>query len=196
MGNRFLQTFRALRSLGAGLAISTLPLSLVILPAKAVRFSDGTVHFSGVPLLGKVSTTDNQARAWSATYFFAIQIPANASEPLGRVVLQQTEGVESIDYNLKQTYAYVNGDRHQKTALQATQPDEKTLILDFNPPVPPGTTLTLAVRPDRNPRIGGVYLFGVTAFPAGEKASSQFVGYGRLQFYDNTFDRGFGGWWR
>lgn len=194
-GSQFLQSVR-LRLLGTGLLLIALPLG-VMLPAKAVRFADGTVHFSGVPLLGKVSTTDNQTWAWSATYFFTLQIPADASEPLGRVVLKQTQGVESIDFNPKQTYAFVNGDRRQKIPVQAEQSKDNTLTLNFEPPVPPGASLTLAVRPDKNPGVGGTYLFGVTACPAGEKVSSQFVGYGRLQFYDRSFWHGLGGgWWR
>lgn len=31
----------------------------------------------------------------------------------------------------------------------------------------------------------GVYLFGVTAFPAGEKSHGQFIGFGRLHFYND-----------
>nr|WP_199755917.1 DUF2808 domain-containing protein [Chroococcidiopsis cubana] len=45
----------------------------------------------------------------------------------------------------------------------------------------PGTTVTVALRAKRNPS-GGIYLFGVTAFPTGEKSSGQFLGYGRLHF--------------
>ena len=178
----------------AWMSVMVVALGLLALPAQAVRFSDGTIHFSGVPLLGKVSTTDNQAQAWSATYLFTLQIPENASEPLGRVVLQQTSGVDDIDFNVKRTVAYVNGNRRQAVAVQATQDKDRVTSLSFDPPVPPGNTVTLALRPDENPRTGGVYLFGVTAFPAGDKVSSQFVGYGRLQFYDSFHNSFFGGW--
>lgn len=160
---------------------------LFTVPVEAVQFSDGTIHFAGVPRLGKVSTTDNQAWAWSATYFFTIQIPADASEPLGRMVLQQTEGVDSIEFNLKRTFAYLNGDRNQTIPLQATNTDKDALDVQFDTPIPPGTTVTLGLRPYNNPHTGGVYLFGVTTFPAGEKVQSQFIGTGRLQFYDRSF---------
>lgn len=199
MGRRLFQTSNGLRQVGASLAIAGL-LTFTILSesARAVRFSDGTVHFAGIPLLGKVRTTDNSAWAWGATYLFSLQIPADASEPLGRIELKKTEGLDSIDFNLKRTFAYVNGDRRQTIELRATNPAEDTLAIDFDPPVAPGTALTLGLRPYNNPRNGGVYLFGVTAFPAGEKVSSQFIGHGRLQFYDRSFfrDSFFGGWWR
>ncbi len=199
MRQRLFQTSNGLRQVGTSLAIAGL-LSFALLgaPARAVRFSDGTVHFAGIPLLGKVSTTDNSAWAWGATYFFTLQMPADASEPLKRIELKKTEGLDSIDFNLKRTFAYVNGDRHQTIEVRAANPEENTLAIEFDPPVPPGTALTLGLKPYNNPRNGGVYLFGVTAFPAGEKASSQFIGYGRLQFYDRSFfrDSFFGGWRR
>jgi Protein of unknown function (DUF2808) len=173
---------------GGWLAILALgTLGLFPLSAVAVRFADGTVQFAGVPSLGKVSTTDNQAYAWSATYFFTLQVPGDASEPLGRVMLQQTEGVDEIEFNLKRTYAYLNGDRNQRTPVESTQVKPDTLELIFNPPIPPNATVTLGLRPYTNPRTGGVYLFGVTTAPAGEKVRSQFIGTGRLQFYDRSF---------
>jgi Protein of unknown function (DUF2808) len=177
-------------SLGVIAAIASL---LLAVPVKAVQFSDGTIHFAGVPSLGKVSTTDNQAWAWSVTYYFTIQVPADASEPLGRVVLQQTEGVDSIEFNLKQTFAYLDGDssapgvRNQTIPLQATNMDKDALEVQFDTPIEPGKTVTLGLKPYNNPHTGGVYLFGVTTFPAGEKVQSQFIGTGRLQFYDRSF---------
>ncbi|HEY9294790.1 MAG TPA: DUF2808 domain-containing protein [Phormidium sp.] len=42
----------------------------------------------------------------------------------------------------------------------------------------------MALDPVRNPCFSGVYLFGVTAFPQGEKAHGQFLGFGRFHFYD------------
>lgn len=180
---------------GHVVVLSLLCLTPLDLAAKAVRFRDGTVHFAGVPVLGKVSTTNNQSWGWGATYFFTLQVPADASEPLGRVDIQQREGLDSIDFNLKQTYAYKDGDRRQRLEVEATATAKDTLTVTFDPPVPPGTAITLGLSPYNNPRTSGVYLFGVTAFPAGEQVSSQFIGHGRLQFYDRTFrDRWFGGW--
>ena len=162
--------------------------------AQAVRLADGTAQFAGLPQVLKVRTTDNQTWAWSATYFFTIKVPEDATEPLGRVVLEQTEGVDRIRFNLKRTYAYLNNDRQQRTPLFLTEGD-RSLELRFAEPVVPGETVTLGVRPYRNPDTSGVYLFGITVFPEGEKVRSQFVGHGRLQFYDRSFfHRNFGRW--
>jgi hypothetical protein len=189
--NRFQWFVRSRGCWLTALSTGVVSLGLVTLPAIAVRFADGTVQFAGVPSLGKVSTTDNQAYAWSATYFFTLQVPADASEPLGRVMFQQMEGVDTVEFNLKRTYSYLNGDRAQSTPVETIQAKPDTLELTFNPPVPPGSTVTIGLRPYANPRTGGVYLFGVTTAPAGEKVRSQFVGSGRLQFYDRSFDHHF-----
>jgi hypothetical protein len=175
----------------AAIAAGILAMSLGSLPAIAVKFSDGTVQFAGVPRLGKVSTTDSQAYAWGATYLFTLQVPEDASEPLGQVVLRQEQGLDSVEFNLGRTYAYLNGDRAQTTAIEALSSNSDTLDLTFNPPIPPGSTVTIGLRPYSNPQTGGVYLFGVTTAPAGDKVRSQFVGYGRLQFYDRSFWRSF-----
>jgi hypothetical protein len=172
--------------------VALVGMGLIGFPATAVRFADGTVQFAGVPRLGKVSTTNNQAWNWGATYLFTLQVPADASEPLGRVVLEQTEGVDTVKFKLKRTYAYLNGDRDQKVLIEATQPEPNRLDLHFEPPVAPGSVITIGLRPYQNPSVGGVYLFGVTAFPAGEQVRSQFIGYGRLQFYENSLFHHFG----
>jgi hypothetical protein len=175
----------------AFLTAGMLGMSVMGPPAIAVRFTDGTVQFAGVPRLGKVSTTDNQAYAWGATYFFTLQVPEDASEPLGQVTLRQEQGLDLVEFNLGRTYAYLNGDRAQTTAVEAISSKPDTLDLTFNPPIPPGANVTIGLRPYANPRTGGVYLFGVTTAPAGDKVRSQFVGYGRLQFYDRSFWRSF-----
>jgi Protein of unknown function (DUF2808) len=173
------------------IAATMLGMSLVSIPAIAVRFSDGTVQFAGVPRLGKVTTTDNQAYAWGATYWFTLQVPEDASEPLGQVILRQEQGLDTVEFNLGRTDAYLNGDRTQTTAVESINPKPDTLDLTFTPPIPPGSTVTIGLRPYTNPRTGGVYLFGVTTAPAGEKVRDQFIGYGRLQFYDRAFWRSF-----
>lgn len=53
---------------------------------------------------------------------------------------------------------------------------KQTVILNFDPPVTPGQTITIGLRPVQNPWISGVYLFGVTANPRGEKSHGQFRG--------------------
>jgi hypothetical protein len=160
------------------------------LPAQAVQVR-GTTYFVSPPRLVGASTTQNYVYAWSATYYFTLDIPDNSGEPLQRVTIAQDEGVERVRFNLKETEAF-DGDRQSRTKLGLGEVtlDEKTkaVTVNFNPPVPAGKRVTIALAPERNPAYGGVYLFGVTAFPTGEPAYGQFLGFGRISIYDNHFN--------
>lgn len=149
----------------------------------------GTVYFNQPPSLVETATTYNDVYVWGATYYFTINVPDNAVEPLQKITLNQREGVDNIRFDLKRTYAFEGTRRRegQKLGLSdvTSQRKERTVSITFNPPIPPGKTITVAMKPVQNPTVPGVYLYGVTAFPAGEKAYGQFLGYGRLQFYSS-----------
>ena len=166
-------------ALGLGLGSTVVPGAL------AVRLRDGKVHFVQPPSLVSATTTRNEASAWSATYYFTVAVPENADEPLGQLMLEQREGVDTLRYRLGETFAYEGGDRQRLIAVGEVTQDlsQRRVTVTFDPPVEPGRTVTLGLRPVRNPRYDGVYLFGVTAVPAGDNPQSQFLGYGRLHFY-------------
>ncbi len=154
---------------------------------QAVQLADGTVYFAYPPQLISATSTFKEAYSPFATYYFTLSLPANAGEPLQRVTINQTEGTVAIRFDLKSTKAFVEtgGDTRQRLSLAGATQEKKTqtISITFNPPVPPGQIITISLSPHRNP-LDGVYLFGVTAFPAGAKPHGQFLGFGRLQFYD------------
>jgi hypothetical protein len=156
--------------------------------SQAIQLADGTVYFAQPPRLVEAATTQNSLRVWGATYYFTISLPANASEPLQQVTFNQKQGVDTLRYNLEETRAFEGTRRNRGTELKLAagmlDQDPQTVVVNFNPPVTPGKTVTIGLRPVYNPNVSGVYLFGVTAFPAGEKTHGQFLGFGRLQFYD------------
>jgi hypothetical protein len=158
------------------------------LVAEAVQLQDGTVYFATPPAL--VAATSTFKAVYSPSiYFFTVQVPATAGEPLQQITLNQESGSEAIVLNPAGSYAYEGTrDREgQKLPATVTQ-DAQTRVISaiFSPPVNPGTLVTLALRPLRNPSVGGIYQFKVTTFPAGEKAYGQTIGYGRLQFYSGA----------
>ncbi len=169
--------------------------------AIAVQLRDGRVYFVQPPSLLKTTTTQSGTRVWGATYYFTLRVPETAGEPLQQVAIAQREGADTIRYDLDETFAFVQSEAQPRTQIPVGEvtADRKarTVTVNFDPPVAPGQTVTIGLRPVRNPGVSGVYLFGVTAFPAGEAAYGQFLGYGRLHFY-NSFDAGLwrrGGWW-
>jgi hypothetical protein len=104
------------------------------------------------------------------------------------VTINQKEGVEDIRFRLDDTVAFEGtpDSKGQKLQLKDINSDRntRTISLTFESPVPPGKTVTIGLKPSQNPAFSGVYLFGVTVYPSGEKPREQFLGYGRLQFYD------------
>lgn len=166
--------------------------SLRVSPTQAVQLRDGTVYFVQPPRLVKVTTTFNNAQVSGATYYFTISLPENAGEPLQRITINQHQGVDNIDFRLKKSIAFVGtrSRRGEKIQLKDVTRDKKTrtVSMAFYPPVSPGKTITIGLKPDQNPMTGGVYLFGVTAFPVGEKSHGQFMGFGRLHFYSHDGD--------
>ena len=155
--------------------------------AQAVQLRDCTVYFVQPPDLIDATTTFKGVNAWGATYYFTINIPQKAGEPLQRIVINQRQGADNIRYDLEDTRAFegTRSNRGAQVALKEVTRDRKTrtIVVNFDPPISPGRVVTIGLRPVRNPRVSGVYLFGVTAFPVGEKSHGQFLGYGRLHFY-------------
>ncbi|HEY9623045.1 MAG TPA: DUF2808 domain-containing protein [Crinalium sp.] len=163
--------------------------------AQAVQLSDGKVYFVQPPRLLAASTTRTQTSQSGSTYYFTLSVPETAGEPLQRIAIAQQNGGNSfrnVEYELDNTRAFVGtrGDRGAAIPVRETTYDSETETVSvvFDQPVPPGTTVTIGLRPDRNPDLDGLYLFGVTAFPAGESAYGQFLGYGRLEFYSPDHD--------
>ncbi|PPS40193.1 DUF2808 domain-containing protein [Chroococcidiopsis sp. TS-821] len=158
--------------------------------AQAVQLSDGTVYFVQPPSLVSATTTVNSVSAWGATYYFTINIPKNADEPLQRVTIKQRDGSNHVRFRLDDSRAFEGTRDRRGTQLtlgEVTRDrDTRTVTMTFDPPVAPGRTITIGLRPVRNPLFSGVYLFGVTAFPPGEKAHGQFLGFGRFHFYGNN----------
>ncbi len=159
-------------------------------PATAIQLRDGTVYFAQPPNLINARTTLNNVNEWGATYYFTINIPPKAGEPLQRVTITQQSGGYDIRFDLKDSRAFLGQSRRKGERLtlgDVTQEGRgETVSVTFDPPVTPGKTLTIGLRPVENPRFPGTYLLGVTAFPVGEKSHGQFIGFGRLNFYSNN----------
>jgi hypothetical protein len=173
--------------IGSLIALSVGLAGLVGWPGRAVQLSNGTVYFNHPPLLVRASTTQNAAYIYGATYYFELNLSEKAGEPLGKVVISPEPSLDNVDFELEKTEAFEGNWRHEGAALPIKNviqdPHTQAIAVTFDPPVPPGRTISIGLRPERNP-FAGVYLFGVTAFPAGEVAYGQFLGYGRIQIYE------------
>lgn len=159
---------------------------------QAVQLANGTVSFEKSPRLLNAFATFNTVNSWGSTYYFTLSLPEDAGEPLRQVTINQREGADNIRFQLKNSTAFEGTWRKQgeKISLKEVTRGGETgaITVTFDPPVSPGKTVTISLDPVVNPRHGGVYLFGVTAFPAGDKPYGLYLGVGRLHFYDNGFE--------
>ena len=149
-------------------------------------------YFSKSPRLLGAVTTFSSVRARGAKYYFNIELPQNAGNNLQQIAIAQRQGQETIDFRLEDTAAYVGTNRHKKTqiAIANVRQNEDTgeITIFFAQPIDPGTIFTVGLKPKRNPFYGGVYLFGVTAYPEGNNPTGLYLGAGRLHFYHgNSF---------
>jgi Protein of unknown function (DUF2808) len=164
--------------------------TLFVLPGVAVQFPDGRSSFDKSPRLVDMITTQSSARVWSAKYYVTIDLPEDIGEPLQRVTIQQREGFDDIEYRIDETFAFEGEPRRRRETIAIASAtfdeDENLVTVVFDPPVPPGRTVTIGLVPRHNPDYDGIYLFGITAFPIGEKPMGLYLGVGRLQFYLNN----------
>ncbi|MBD2178937.1 DUF2808 domain-containing protein [Pseudanabaena sp. FACHB-1998] len=169
---------------------------LLIPSAGAVQLRDGKTYFVQLPTLLYAETTINRTNAWGATYYFVLDLPQNLGEPLQKLEISQAEGFETLNFIGNDTFAYLqpeSGDRVSVPTKMEISPssdgDRPKVVVTFDPPLPASNGLTrrlvVGLRPVRNPRYDGVYLFGVVALPKGDRPNSQFLGYGRLNFYSS-----------
>ncbi|MEW6494991.1 MAG: DUF2808 domain-containing protein [Cyanobacteriota bacterium] len=159
---------------------------------QAMHPAKGDVSFKTALSLIAATTTYNETHLWGAKYYFTLSLPENAGEALGKVTINQRQGFEDIRFKIKHTQAF-KGTPRQKgerlTIKEVTKDSNSPAIaVTFDPPVKPGTTVTIELRPVRNPSVSGVYIFGVTAFPAVDNPYGLYLGVGRLHFYDSRPD--------
>lgn len=158
----------------------------LVISSQAAQPADGAAHFAQVPKLLGVSVDFKSIRVPRSRYDFQLNLPDSAQKPLRKVTFEQKEGFDSISFNLKDTIAFIGNNREKLLPIQSVTADsEGKVTVTFEQPIPPGTEFTIRLRAKRNPSTGGTYFFGVTAFPDGENVHGQFLGFGRLQFYDS-----------
>jgi len=170
-------------------------LSIIMPSVSAGERLDGTVYFEAAPCLKKVKTTFNETHRRGATYYFTLTLPSNAGESLGELVITQRGGIDDIPLLLEETTAFVGtpNDKQESLSLAnvSQSEDNREITATFRQPIPPGTTMTLGLKPRKNPQYEGGYLFGVKARPAGKMAQDLYLGVRQLRFYDRSNDNDF-----
>lgn len=151
--------------------------------------------FRRSPNLLDAYSTFSERLVNAAKYHFIFYLPETAGESLEKVTIQQRQGFEKIKFQPERTFAFVGQPNNRQQAIEIsrafTNPETQEIHVIFARPIPPGTTFTVSLKPRRNPRYGGVYIFGVRAFPCCSQSIGNYLGVGRLHFYGGEGGGGF-----
>ena len=163
------------------------------LPTAAVQLSDGSTAFTSPPRLADFVTFDNFIYERNPTYYVTVNLLPEAGEPLQTLTVRLIEGrFTRLNFRTERLAVFAGGrrDRGTEYAIAATEynDDDQTLTIQLAEPASPGQQLTFALELVRNPRFSGVYLYEVTAAPAGDQPRFQRVGTGRIHIYDRGRD--------
>ncbi|WP_448573607.1 DUF2808 domain-containing protein [Trichothermofontia sp.] len=167
------------------LASTLLSGSLVLLTLPVLASPVALRRFDRAPQLVRFQSTSTQTSIGMSTYQLVITVPADAGAPLQAIKISQPQNLEVVAFQPQQTRVFV-GDAQTEIPLVSQggpQPETGDFTLELHHPVQPGETVTITLTPKRNPTIAGIYLFGVTAYAAGDDGTGLFLGYGQLDFY-------------
>ncbi len=174
----------------AGLVTLGILLPTSFLSANAIDLGDGRTSFEKSPRLIRTAASRSSVNSPSS-YQFTIEVPRDAGEALSAVTISPKDHADKINFDVSSSEAFMGDSFAGGTTLslaniggsQIDGSNEVTVV--FDKPVQPGNTVTVSLKTNRNPRIPGVYLFGVTAFPEGENSPGLYLGSGRFHFLRN-----------
>lgn len=156
-------------------------------PAASQNLGNRQVNFNSSPHLIRAAVATYPGIGALTQYQFTVRVPDKAGKPLQAVKITQQENLERIRFDHSHSAAFA-GDRFAGGSevsiasvggSESSDSNEVTVV--FEQPVQPGSTVTISLKGTR-PTWGGIYLFGITAFPIGDNTQGSYLGSGRIAF--------------
>lgn len=179
------------------LSVSALMLGILVptvlsgIPSTAYHIGGGRTVFDKAPRLVDYGASRTDPGAYSS-YQFTIEIPEDAGEALQAVKIVQKPNLEQIAFDSDKTDAFqgdlfaTNAPSLSLTSLGGEEPTNgNEVLVVFDRPVQPGNTVTVSLKAKKNPKDGGIYMFGVTAFSEGYNSPGLYIGAGRIAFHSD-----------
>lgn len=174
------------RSRSLPMAALTLMLAAALPAAHALEVG-GRTQFVRAPWKVALTSYTTNAGQSPAEYFFTLSLDDQAGASLGGMTIQQVRGADwQFPFAVERTRAFLGVPRREgrRITVQASfEPGARRFNLSFPEPIPPGTTVTVSLRPWFNPIQADTYLFQVSAIPAGPDPVPSPVGVGTLRIY-------------
>ena len=150
---------------------------------------NGQSFFTQPPWRVEFTNYDWHVDAGGPEYYFTVALAENAGAHLGGLVITQTSGSDQTFWiDPKETSAFFGRPRHEGDAIPVEaqfHEQKRSMRVDFPDPPPPGSTLTVVLRPPNNPSLNDIYLFAVEALPAGANPSAASLGFARMEILDD-----------
>jgi hypothetical protein len=184
--------YRQSKSIFATVALtSSIALSFYPSLIQAQQSDPENAVFLQPPYLVEANADRISVWARGAKYYFTIAVPDDAGTSLQKLTIRQRQGGENINYQVDQTSAFFGtpDNRGENLSIKTMAETENTapITIDFDTPIPPGTTFTVVLVPKINPGFGETYSFEVTGFPMGNMAQGVYLGVGKISFITNFF---------
>ena len=140
------------------------------------------------PWKAQLISYDTTVGSGPVTWYLTLSLDAGAGASLGQVSVQQSRGSDwNFQFSPELTKAFLGRPRQQGRSLPVRASfDQRTRLLSvtFPEPVPPGETVTVALRPWNNPVTADTYQFQVMVWPAGPNPQASPVGTTTLRIYE------------
>lgn len=160
----------------------------VLLPMSSVALelmSDKTFFEQSPHLIDTTTNFESRDNSF-AVYKFTIKVPSDAGKPLQVVKIQQRGNfLDTIIFKPSQSTASLEGGQTLPLTAIGGEEEPGSILIVLDQPVSPGNSVTISVKPTKNPKAGGVYLFGVTVYPQGENSEGLYLGNGRIHIHGN-----------
>lgn len=168
------------------LLAAALPPATLERQAAAVEIR-GSTYFVKAPFqLSLITYSSNVSQPWPE-YYLTIPMPEQAGAALGALEVQQIGGADwQFDFDASRTRAFIGKPRREGRSVPVEASfDEarRQFLIRFPQPPMPGETVTVSLRPVRNPIVADTYLYTVRAFPVGPQPVASPVGVGRVRIY-------------
>ena len=150
---------------------------------------NGRSFFTQPPWRVEITNYYWHVDAGGPEYYFTVALAENAGAHLEGLVITQTSGSDQTFWiDPKETSAFFGRPRHEGDAIPVEaqfHEQKRSMRVDFPDPPPPGSTLTVVLRPPNNPSLNDIYLFAVEALPAGANPSAAPLGFARMEILDD-----------
>jgi hypothetical protein len=158
---------------------------LLTAPAGSALELRGSTFFARPPWKADLVSYRTTVGDPRAEYFFSVELDEAAGASLGGLLIRQSEGPERISpFSIDRTRAFLGRPRGQGESIPVeADVSGREVSVRFPQPVPPGSTVTVVLKPWSNPSVPGTYLFQVTAFPDGPNPNPTALGSARLRIY-------------